>query len=187
MLERIERWQPAINAFVRIEADEALAAAKAADRALARGKAKGPLHGVPLAHKDMYYVKGKVSECGSKVRAGWVAPATSTALARLYAAGSFRIGALHMSEFAYSPTGHNSIWPACNAWDPRCITGGSSSARAPLSLRAWCPRRSDPIPAGRSGCRLHFCGVTGFKPTYGRVQPRERAAAVVHASTPSAR
>jgi aspartyl-tRNA(Asn)/glutamyl-tRNA(Gln) amidotransferase subunit A len=104
MLERIGRWQPVINAFVRVEEDEALAAAKRADRALARGKAKGELYGVPLAHKDMYYIKGKLSECGSKVRKGWIAPATSTALTRLAAAGSFRIGALHMSEFAYSPT-----------------------------------------------------------------------------------
>src|SRR5205823_12007634 len=70
MLERIGRWQPIINAFVRIEEDEALAAAKKADRALARGNAKGALYGVPLAHKDMYYVKGKVSECGSKLRKG---------------------------------------------------------------------------------------------------------------------
>jgi aspartyl-tRNA(Asn)/glutamyl-tRNA(Gln) amidotransferase subunit A len=73
-----------------------------------RGNSKGALYGVPLAHKDMYYIKGKLSECGSKVRKGWIAPATSTALTRLAAAGSFRIGALHMSEFAYSPTGHNS-------------------------------------------------------------------------------
>ena len=83
MLERIARWQPVLNAFVRVEADEALAAARAADRAAdrarTRGSAKGPLHGVPLAHKDMYYVKGKVSECGSKVRKGFIAPATSTA------------------------------------------------------------------------------------------------------------
>ena len=80
MLERIGRWQPVINAFVRVEEDEALAAAKRADRALARGKAKGALYGVPLAHKDMYYIKGKLSECGSKVRKGWIAPATSTVL-----------------------------------------------------------------------------------------------------------
>src|SRR5262249_56570812 len=68
---------------------------------------------------------------GSKVRKGWIAPATSTVLTRLAAAGSFRIGALHMSEFAYSPTGHNSyLGPARNAWDPKCITGGSSSGSA---------------------------------------------------------
>ncbi len=153
MLERIGRWQPIINAFVRIEEDEALAAAKRAVRALARGKAKGALYGVPLAHKDMYYVKGKLSECGSKVRKGWIAPATSTVLIRLAVAGSFRIGALHMSEFAYSPTGHNSyLGPARNAWDPKCITVRRRVRRRP-SRRAWCPRRSDPILAGRSDCR----------------------------------
>ena len=78
LLERVERWQPALNAFVSIEAEDALAAARAADEALARGQARGPLHGVPLAHKDMYYSAGKPAGCGSKVREGWIAPATAT-------------------------------------------------------------------------------------------------------------
>jgi aspartyl-tRNA(Asn)/glutamyl-tRNA(Gln) amidotransferase subunit A len=170
MLERIARWQGVLNAFVRVEADEALAAAKAADRALARGSATGPLHGVPLAHKDMYYVKGKVSECGSKVRKGFVAPATSTALARLAAAGSFRIGALHMSEFAYSPTGHNTyLGPACNAWDRRCITGGSSSGSGTAVAARLVPAALGSDTGGSIRLPAHFCGVTGFKPTNGRV------------------
>jgi aspartyl-tRNA(Asn)/glutamyl-tRNA(Gln) amidotransferase subunit A len=170
MLERIARWQPAINAFARVEADEALAAAKAADRALVRGGPKGALHGVPLAHKDMYYVKGKVSECGSKLRAGWIAPVTSNALTRLAAAGSFRIGALHMSEFAYSPTGHNSyLGPACNAWDPKCITGGSSSGSGTAVAARLVPAALGSDTGGSIRLPAHFCGVTGFKPTYGRV------------------
>src|SRR6516162_3573289 len=179
MLERIGRWQPIINAFVRIEEDEALAAAKRADRTLARGKAKGALYGVPLAHKDMYYVKGKLSECGSKVRKGWIAPATSTVLIRLAVAGSFRIGALHMSEFAYSPTGHNSyLGPARNAWDPKCITGGSSSGSA---------NRGAP---GARGARIRYWRVDqAARPFLRRDrvqgdlwtrQPRERATAFVH-------
>ena len=89
---------------------------------------KGPLHGVPLAHKDMYYFAGKPAGCGSKVREGWIAPATSTAIARLRGAGAIRIGALHMAEFAYGPTGHNAyLGPARNPWDTSRITGGSSS------------------------------------------------------------
>ena len=88
LLERIARWQPRLNAFVRVEAEDALAAAKAADRALARRGPKGPLHGVPLAHKDMYYSAGKPAGCGSKVREGWIAPVTSTAIV---AAGGRRI------------------------------------------------------------------------------------------------
>jgi aspartyl-tRNA(Asn)/glutamyl-tRNA(Gln) amidotransferase subunit A len=77
LLARIERWQPVLNAFVRVEVEEALAAAAAADAAIASGVACGPLHGVPLAHKDMYYITGRLAECGSKIRSGWVAPTTS--------------------------------------------------------------------------------------------------------------
>ncbi len=83
---------------------------------------------MPLAHKDMYYIEGKPAGCGSKVREGWIAPATSTAIARLDEAGAIRIGALHMAEFAYGPTGHNAyLGPARNPWNPQHITGGSSS------------------------------------------------------------
>ena len=77
-LHRIAEWQPRLNAFMAIEADGALAAADAADAALAKGNNKGPLHGVPLAHKDMYYDEGKVVTCGSKIRRDYVATTTST-------------------------------------------------------------------------------------------------------------
>ena len=79
LLDRIARWQPHLNAFVRIDTDEALQSARAADLALEKSGPKGPLHGVPLAHKDMYYIAGKPAGCGSKIREGWIAPATSTA------------------------------------------------------------------------------------------------------------
>src|ERR1044072_8490625 len=144
LLARIETWQPALNAFARVEAEDALKSAKAADRALAAGRARGPLHGVPVAHKDMYYSKGKLAECGSKIRKGWIAPATATAVERLEAAGSFRLGALNMVEFAYGPTGHNVHTDNVrNPWDPARITGGSSfgsgsavgAGRLPFALR----------------------------------------------------
>jgi aspartyl-tRNA(Asn)/glutamyl-tRNA(Gln) amidotransferase subunit A len=170
LLARIERWQPALNAFVRVEAKDALAAAKAADRALARGGAKGPLHGVPLAHKDMYYSAGKPAGCGSKLREGWIAPVTSTAIVRLEAAGSFRLGALHMSEFAYSPTGHNSyLGPAHNPWDASRITGGSSSGSGAAVAARLTHAALGSDTGGSIRLPAHFCGVTGFKPTYGRV------------------
>jgi aspartyl-tRNA(Asn)/glutamyl-tRNA(Gln) amidotransferase subunit A len=170
LLARIERWQPALNAFVRVEAEEALAAAKAADRALARRGAKGPLHGVPLAHKDMYYSAGKPAGCGSKVREGWIAPVTSTVIVRLEAAGSFRLGALHMSEFAYSPTGHNSyLGPAHNPWDASRITGGSSSGSGAAVAARLTHAALGSDTGGSIRLPAHFCGVTGFKPTYGRV------------------
>jgi aspartyl-tRNA(Asn)/glutamyl-tRNA(Gln) amidotransferase subunit A len=170
LLARIERWQPALNAFVRVEADEALAAAKAADGILARRGPKGPLHGVPLAHKDMYYFAGKPAGCGSKVREGWIAPTTSTAIARLVAAGSFRLGALHMAEFAYGPTGHNSyLGVAHNPWDVSRITGGSSSGSAAAVGARLVHAALGSDTGGSIRLPAHFCGVTGFKPTNGRV------------------
>ncbi|MCZ7659835.1 MAG: amidase [Xanthobacteraceae bacterium] len=170
LVDRIARWQPALNAFVSVEADDALKAAKAADRALARGKPKGPLHGVPLAHKDMYYTAGKPAGCGSKIRRGWIAPATSTAVARLEAAGAFRIGALHMAEFAYGPTGHNAhLGPARNPWDQSRITGGSSSGSGAAVAARLVHAALGSDTGGSIRLPAHFCGVSGFKPTYGRV------------------
>src|ERR1700716_1331038 len=81
-LDRIKQWQPRLNAFMAVEADEALAAADEADAALAGGDARGALHGVPLAHKDMYYDAGRIVTCGSKIRREFVETSTSTALQR---------------------------------------------------------------------------------------------------------
>jgi aspartyl-tRNA(Asn)/glutamyl-tRNA(Gln) amidotransferase subunit A len=170
LLARIDKWQGALNAFARVEAAEALKSAKAADRALAAGKAKGPLHGVPLAHKDMYYSKGKLAECGSKIRKGWIAPATSTAVERLEAAGSFRLGAVNMVEFAYGPTGHNvHTGNVCNPWDRTRITGGSSSGSGSAVGARLVPAALGSDTGGSIRMPAHFCGVSGFKPTNNRV------------------
>jgi aspartyl-tRNA(Asn)/glutamyl-tRNA(Gln) amidotransferase subunit A len=170
LLARIEKWQPALNAFARVEAEDALKAAKAADRALAAGQAKGPLHGVPLAHKDMYYSKGKLAECGSRIRNGWIAPTTATAVERLEAAGAFRLGALNMVEFAYGPTGHNvHTGDVCNPWRTACITGGSSSGSGSAVAARLVPAALGSDTGGSIRLPAHFCGVSGFKPTNGRV------------------
>src|SRR5215472_6824704 len=127
-LHRIAQWQPKLNAFLTVEAESALKAADEADAALAKGESKGALHGVPLAHKDMYYDAGKVVTCGSLIRRDFVATSTSTALQRLKDAGSIRLGSLQMAEFAYGPTGHNAHYGAVrNPFAPDHITGGSSS------------------------------------------------------------
>src|SRR3981189_1018899 len=127
-LDRVAQWQPRLNAFMAIEAETALAAADAADAALAKGRVSGALHGVPLAHKDMYYDEGKVVTCGSKIRRDFVATTPATALQRLKDAGTIRLGSLQMAEFAYGPTGHNSHYgPVHNPWGLDHITGGSSS------------------------------------------------------------
>ena len=127
-LHRIAQWQPKLNAFMTVEAESVLKAADEADAALAKGHNRGPLHGVPLAHKDMYYDAGHVVTCGSLIRRDFVASSTSTALQRLKDAGSIRLGSLGMAEFAYGPTGHNYHYGAVhNPWKSGYVTGGSSS------------------------------------------------------------
>ena len=169
-LDRIAQWQPRLNAFLAIEPDEALAAADAADAALAKGNARGALHGVPLAHKDMYYDAGKVVTCGSKIRRDFVATSTSTALQRLKDAGTVRLGSLQMVEFAYGPTGHNAHYGAVhNPWGLDHITGGSSSGSgsAVAARLTFAALGSD--TGGSIRMPAHFCGVTGLKTTYGRI------------------
>jgi aspartyl-tRNA(Asn)/glutamyl-tRNA(Gln) amidotransferase subunit A len=169
-LRRISQFNPKLNAFMAIETEEALKAADAADAALAKGGAKGALHGVPLAHKDMYYDKGKVVTCGSKIRRDFVATTTSTALQRLKDAGTVRLGSLQMVEFAYGPTGHNPHYgPVRNPWNTDHITGGSSSGSgsAVAARLTFAALGSD--TGGSIRMPAHFCGVTGLKTTVGRV------------------
>jgi aspartyl-tRNA(Asn)/glutamyl-tRNA(Gln) amidotransferase subunit A len=169
-LDRIATWQPHLNAFMAIEPDEALKAADAADAALARGGRRGPLHGVPMAHKDMYYETGKVVTCGSRIRRDFVATTTSTALQRLKDAGTVRLGSLQMAEFAYGPTGHNAHFgPVHNPFALDHITGGSSSGSgsAVAARLTFAALGSD--TGGSIRMPAHFCGVTGLKTTVGRV------------------
>ncbi|MGX7741665.1 amidase [Rhodopseudomonas parapalustris] len=169
-LDRIARAQPKLNAFMAIEPESALAAADAADAALAKGERKGLLHGVPLAHKDMYYEAGFVVTCGSKIRRDFVVSTTSTALQRLKDAGQVRLGTLQMSEFAYGPTGHNAHYGAVrNPWGLDHITGGSSSGSgsAVAARLTFAALGSD--TGGSIRMPAHFCGVTGLKTTVGLI------------------
>jgi aspartyl-tRNA(Asn)/glutamyl-tRNA(Gln) amidotransferase subunit A len=169
-LGRLEMAQPRLNCVIRWDGEEALAAADAADRALAEGRALGRLHGVPLAHKDMFYRKGKVATCGSRIRRDFVPDRTATALQRLDAAGALQLAALHMNEFAYGPSGHNAHFGHCrNPWSTDHITGGSSSGSG-VSVAArlvWGALGSD--TGGSVRLPAAICGVVGMKTTSGRV------------------
>jgi aspartyl-tRNA(Asn)/glutamyl-tRNA(Gln) amidotransferase subunit A len=169
-LHRIAEWQPRLNAFMAVEAEAALKAADEADAALAKGQSRGPLHGVPLAHKDMYYDAGKVVTCGSLIRRDFVPSITSTALQRLKDAGQIRLGSLQMVEFAYGPTGHNVHYGAVrNPFATDHITGGSSSGSgsAVAARLTFAALGSD--TGGSIRMPAHFCGVTGLKTTCGRI------------------
>lgn len=167
-LERARELGPRLNCFALLDADEALKAAKKADRA--RKNARGPLHGVPLAHKDLFYRKGKVVACGSKIRRDFVAQSTATVLERLAAAGAINLGALHMAEFAFSPTGYNEHYGhARNPWNVAHVPGGSSSGSgAAVAARiVFGSLGSD--TGGSVRLPAAMCGLTGLKPTLTRV------------------
>jgi aspartyl-tRNA(Asn)/glutamyl-tRNA(Gln) amidotransferase subunit A len=170
VLERAHAVQPRLNCFLRIDEDSALAAAHLADREIARGYVRGPLHGVPMAHKDMYYRRGVVSTCGSKILRGIPAKGTARVLEHLDAAGAIQFGVLNMAEFAMGPTGHNWHYGHCrNPWDPERITGGSSSGSgaAVAARAAFAALGSD--TGGSVRLPAAFCGIAGVRPTHGRV------------------
>lgn len=169
-LDRVEQWQPSRNCFIHVDAEAALERARECDRLRSAGRLAGPLHGVPMAHKDAFYRAGRISTGGSEIRRTWSASSTATVLARLDEAGAIQLGTLNMSEFAAFPTGHNLHYGDCrNAYDSSYMAGGSSSgsAVAVAARLAYAALGSDTggsirVPAAANG-------VLGLKPTYGRV------------------
>lgn len=169
-LERLRRIGPQLNSIAVLADDTVLEQAEALDRERAAGRLRGKLHGVPLAHKDLFYRAGRVAASGSKVRAGFVPDTTATVLERLDDAGALDLGSLHMCEFAYSPTGYNQhMGHARNPWDPARVPGGSSSGSG-ASVGARLVHGSLGTDSG--GSIRHpasLCGLTGLKPTQTRV------------------
>lgn len=169
-LARIEKRQPILNCFIRIDAEGTMAQAKAADAARASGARLGVLHGAPLAHKDMYYRAGVPVTCGSKIRRDFVPSVTATVLERLDAAGALHVGALNMSEFANGPTGHNEHWGSThNPWNPDHITGGSSTGSGTAVGGRLVAGSLGSDTGGSIRLPAAICGVYGMKPTQGRV------------------
>jgi aspartyl-tRNA(Asn)/glutamyl-tRNA(Gln) amidotransferase subunit A len=166
----LEAVNPQLNATIWLDREGAEQSAKAADRAVRERAWLGPLHGVPLAHKDMYYQAGRLSSCGSAIRKDFRPGVTATVIERLHAAGAYAFGGLNMAEFAQNPTGHNRAFGDChNPWNPPYITGGSSSGSG-VSVAArfnYAALGSD--TGGSIRLPAAACGVTGIKPTQTRV------------------
>ena len=175
-LARIEAWQPRVNAFLRLDKAKALERAAAMDKEIASGQRRSALHGVPLAHKDMYYRKGEISTGGSEIRRNWTAPVTATVLEKLDEAGAVELGFLNMAEFAAGPTGHNVHHGHCrNPWDQSRVTGGSSSGSGASVAARMVFGALGSDTGGSIRLPASACGVVGMKATYGRVS---RAGAV---------
>lgn len=169
-LARIECLQPTLNCFLTVDREGVLEAAKAADAAVGRGDDIGPLHGVPLAHKDIFHRKGQITTCGSKRVQQPVANKTATVLSRLSGAGALYLGSLNLSQLCYNPYGFNNDYGHCrNPWNSEHISGGSSSGScAAVSARlVFGALGSD--TGGSIRLPASMCGVVGLLPTYARV------------------
>ena len=169
-LARLEALDRHVHAFVAVTPAEALAAAAAADRALARGTA-GALAGVPVAVKDLFAVRGLVRGNGSPAFAGDPpAAADATVVARLRVAGAVVLGTTHMHELAFGPTGVNAaLGTPRNPWAADRVPGGSSSGSGAAVAARLVPATLGTDTGGSVRIPSSFCGVTGLKPTYGRV------------------
>jgi aspartyl-tRNA(Asn)/glutamyl-tRNA(Gln) amidotransferase subunit A len=168
-LDRVEASQPVLNAFVSVTRDAALAAAAEADRQLAAGKA-GPLTGVPIAHKDIFCTDGVRTTCGSRMLDNFVAPYDATVVTKLKAAGAVMIGKTNMDEFAMGSSNETSYYgPVRNPWDTSMVPGGSSGGSAAAVGARLVPVATATDTGGSIRQPAALCGVTGIKPTYGRV------------------
>jgi len=169
LLARIERLNPALNAFVTLTADGALADAAAADQRLAKGE-RGPLLGIPLIHKDIFCTDGVKTSCGSRMLDNFIAPYDATVVARFKAAGTVMLGKSNMDEFAMGSSNETSYYgPVKNPWDTGKVPGGSSGGSAAATAARFAPLATGTDTGGSIRQPAALCGVTGLKPTYGRV------------------
>ncbi|BBO22218.1 Asp-tRNA(Asn)/Glu-tRNA(Gln) amidotransferase subunit GatA [Candidatus Desulfobacillus denitrificans] len=169
LLDRIERLNPALNAFITLDREKSLAMARAADERLARGEG-GPLTGIPLAHKDIFCAEGWLTTCGSKMLSNFVSPYDATVIERCKAAGTVTLGKTNMDEFAMGSSNETSFYgPVRNPWDQAAVPGGSSGGSAAAVSARLTPAATGTDTGGSIRQPAALCGLTGLKPTYGVV------------------
>ena len=165
-LDRIGMVNERINAVVTLTAETALESAEAMQAELRAGRSRGPLHGVPIGYKDLYYTKGVRTTAGSAVNADFAPDFDATAVARLADAGMVMLGKLNTHEFAYGPTNDSSYF---DPWNVDCFSGGSSGGSGAAVGGRLLPAATGSDTGGSIRMPAACCGVTGLKPTYGRI------------------
>jgi aspartyl-tRNA(Asn)/glutamyl-tRNA(Gln) amidotransferase subunit A len=168
-LARIERFNPALNAFITVTQDVALAAAQKADQLIAAGEAL-PLTGLPIVHKDIFCTDGILTTCGSRMLSNFVAPYDATIVERLAQAGVVLLGKTNMDEFAMGSSNETSWYgPVRNPWSLQKVPGGSSGGSASAVAARLAPAATGTDTGGSIRQPAALTGLTGMKPTYGRV------------------
>ena len=168
-IDRIEKLDVELNAFITVTPDEALEAAKAADARIEAGDA-GPLTGVPIAHKDIFCTSGIRTSCGSRMLDTFVAPYDATVVEKFKAAGAVVVGKTNMDEFAMGSSNETSFYgPVKNPWDIERVPGGSSGGSAAAVAARLAAGATGTDTGGSIRQPAALCGITGLKPTYGRV------------------
>ena len=179
-LRSIAALNPTLNAFITADEHRALEQAQQADLRRAAGT-QSPLTGVPIAHKDLFCTKGLATTCGSKMLAQFVPPYDATVVQQLDGAGAVTLGKTNLDEFAMGSSNENSYFGAVkNPWDLNCVPGGSSGGSAAAVAARLCPGATGTDTGGSIRQPAAFCGITGLKPTYGRVS---RLGMVAYASS----
>ncbi len=167
-LDRIEKHKD-LNAFITVDAENVLAQALAADKYRQQGKA-GPLTGIPIAQKDIFCTKGMLTTCGSKMLSNFVSPYDATVIERFNVAGAVILGKTNMDEFAMGSSNETSYFgPVKNPWAPTAVPGGSSGGSAAAVAARLAPAASGTDTGGSIRQPAALCGITGLKPSYGRV------------------
>jgi len=168
-LARINQFNEELNCFITVTEDKAMADARAADEKIARGTA-GPLTGIPIGHKDIFCTRSIKTSCGSKMLDNFYSPYDATVVSRLENSGMVMLGKLNMDEFAMGSSNETSYYgPVRNPWDMTAVPGGSSGGSAAAVAARLAPVATGTDTGGSIRQPASFCGITGMKPTYGRV------------------